>query len=516
LRIAFVSEQELLETYWNPGMSKIQLQYVTNLLTRKKGLIQQELSFFLLVENHSFAKNVDVVWAGEDGVWQTLPAMYHSSPERGKEYWQAKATFHRSSDKALPGNIQFALRYRFSGGEFWDNNSGQNYSSQANCGTRLADNYPLLNFGFEEALDDGQRFVPVTVAVNPSVHAEKVTVHWTTDDWKHTKTTRCYLKRSSTLGREENQEKSGAQVWKGLLNIGHAFRLQYSICCESADRVLWDNNFGRNYSAHRKPLKALILNLHCYQEENQDYKFSRIAKAINDLDVDIVCLQEVAEPWNDGKGDFELNSAKIINERLDSPYHLFTDWSHLGFDRYREGVAVLSKYPIAKHDSRYISNSDDPYNIHARKVVMAQIAVPFIGPVNFFSCHISWWDDGFPEQFENLRKWANAEHTRQIKGTMLCGDFNIKAGSRGYELVVDSNEYEDQFLAADSPEKFEKIFGDRRPHWQRYLLDDHRIDYIFMHKSSELKVTSGRVLFTEQDYGSVSDHNGYLMTFEPK
>jgi maltose 6'-phosphate phosphatase len=29
-------------------------------------------------------------------------------------------------------------------------------------------------------------------------------------------------------------------------------------------------------------------------------------------------------------------------------------------------------------------------------------------------------------------------------------------------------------------------------------------------------VTSGRVLFTDQDYGRVSDHFGYLMTYVPK
>ena len=493
-------------------MSKIQLVYVTNVITRKKAFNQQELSFFILVKNLSYAKKIDVFWAGEDGVWHTLPAMYHSTPQRDKEYWQVKTTYHPASDKALPGDIQFALRYQALGGEFWDNNQGLNYCSQANSGIKVADDYSVLNIGFEEGLDDGQKLVPITVAVNQSLHAEKVTVHWTTDDWKHTKIARCYLKRGRTLSRKDNEP----QVWKGLLNIGHAFRLQYRICCESADQILWDNNFGRNYSAKHRPLSVLILNLHCYQEDNQDYKFSQIAKAINQLDVDIVCFQEVAEPWNDGKGDWASNSANIINDRLESPYHLHTDWSHLGFDRYREGVAILSRYPIVNHDSRYVSDSENPYNIHARKVAMAQIAVPRIGLINFFSCHISWWNDGFSEQFENLCKWADSEHTGHIKSTMLCGDFNIKAGSRGYELVVDSNEYEDQFLAASSPEVFEEIFGNRRPHWQRYLVNDHRIDYIFMNKSSELRVTSGRVLFTEQDYGSVSDHIGYLMTFEPK
>ena len=496
-------------------MCKIQLLYVANEITRKIGFTQQDLSFFVLVENLAFFKQIDVVWAGEDGVWHTLPATHHSMSEHGKEHWNATATFHSEPDISLPGNIQFALRYQVSGKEYWDNNHNLNYRCQANSCIQQADHHSLLNIGFTRYLNDDQKLVPITVAVNHPLHAEKVSVHWTTDDWKHTNITQCYLNSSLALVRDEKTIPDGVQIWKARLIIGNAFRMQYSICCESENSVLWDNNAARNYSAGRKPLNVLVLNLHCYQERNQDYKFSQIAKAINELRVDVVCLQEVAENWNDAKGDWPSNSAKIINDRLEPPYHLHTDWSHLGFDRYREGVAILSRYPIARYDSRYVSNSSDPYNIHARKVVMAQIAVPCIGLINFFSAHISWWDDGFAEQFENLRGWAAANHNDQVKGTLLCGDFNIKAGSRGYELIVNSNEYEDQYLALKSPMVFEKIFHDKRSNWQHYLVDDHRIDYIFMKKSSGLRVTSGRVVFTKQEYGRVSDHEGYLMTFEP-
>jgi maltose 6'-phosphate phosphatase len=103
-----------------------------------------------------------------------------------------------------------------------------------------------------------------------------------------------------------------------------------------------------------------------------------------------------------------------------------------------------------------------------------------------------------------------------VKATLLCGDFNIAAGSEGYSLVVDLHQYDDQFLAANSPGVFDKIFKVNDPYWQDYLADDYRIDFIFMDKASELAVISASVLFTEQDYGRVSDHCGYLMAFEPK
>jgi maltose 6'-phosphate phosphatase len=132
-----------------------------------------------------------------------------------------------------------------------------------------------------------------------------------------------------------------------------------------------------------------------------------------------------------------------------------------------------------------------------------------------FSAHLSWIEDGFKDQFNRLSEWAESKQSDQVKATLLCGDFNIAAGSEGYSMVVDLHQYDDQFLAANSPGVFDKIFKVNDHHWQDYLADDYRIDFIFMHKTSELVVKSGAVLFTEQDYGRVSDHCGYLMTFEP-
>jgi hypothetical protein len=45
------------------------------------------------------------------------------------------------------------------------------------------------------------------------------------------------------------------------------------------------------------------------------------------------------------------------------------------------------------------------------------------------------------------------------------------------------------------------------------LAGDGRIDFVFMKKSSGLRVTAGRELFTDQSYGRVSDHTGYLLDF---
>lgn len=501
-------------------MDKIALVFASSVFSRKSSVTQQTLSFVVRVDNVAYDKRVDIEWAGEDDVWHSQAAAHHSRIDRHTEYWVARMTFPLTADHPLPGNVRFALRYRVSGAEYWDNNQGRNYSIDADSGILTGHDLALVNTQFAGTLADREKNLPIAVAVDRRLEAERVTIHWSGDNWAKTHQTPCRFTHNywdtESLSNARNPNQYGRQIWNSTLPINDAFRVQYKISCTTRNGVLWDDNFGQHYVAQRALLKVLILNLHCYQEENQDFKLSQIAKAIDEVDADIVCLQEVAELWNEGHGDWQSNTARIINERLKCPYYLVSDWSHLGFERYREGVAILSRHPIERSAARYVSTSHDPYSIHSRKVVMAQIRVPHAGSINVFSSHLSWWDDGFAEQFEALRRWSAEEHSGPTVATMLCGDFNIKAGSQGYRRVVESNEYDDQYLSANSPHVFRKIFEGGEPVWQHYLEKDHRIDYVFLRKGSRLVVTAGRTVFTERDYGRVSDHFGYLLTFAPR
>lgn len=501
-------------------MNEINLLYARNTIARKDPVVRQELVFLLLVDNLAFEKQVDVQWAGEDGVWRTLPASHHQTIDQDREYWLARASFELGANQSLPGNVEFAVRYRVAGAEYWDNHGGTNYSLEADSGILLADDRPLLNVEFDGQIADRQSVIPVVVAVDRRLEARKVTVHWSDDRWQTTRQAACRSRRNYWDGEyasnARNPNQYGCQVWEAALPVGEAYRVDYRISCEAPRPVADDDNFGRHHFARRRPLAVLILNLHCCQEENQDQKLSQIARAIDELDVDIVCLQEVAELWNGGRGDWQTNTARIINARLRSPYHLVTDWSHLGFERFREGVAVLSRHPVERHEARYVSESRDPYSIHSRKVVMARVLVPWLGPINVFSSHLSWWEDGFAEQFANLRAWAADQHGREVRASLLCGDFNIKAGARGYQLVAASTEYEDQYLAVRSPQTFARVFASGEAGWEALLDDDQRIDYVFLRTGSDLRAISARELFTADDYGTVSDHPGYLVTFEPR
>ncbi len=506
-------------------MNEIQLLYVENIISRKRGAIQQSLTFCLYVRNLAYEKQVEVRWAGEDGAWETLPAAYVAPSGDNGEIWVARISRQASPTESLPGNIEFACGLRVGSTEYWaksergpQGGSLNNFRSEADSGIQLGPGLRILHTGYVPRLEDDQKTLTIDVAVSASLHAQDVCVDWSDDGWRTKRTAPCFLARDhwdkTQQSNARNPNQYGVQIWTARLRIRDAFRVEYAVSCTSRHGERWDSNRGLNYTARHADLKVLTLNLHCYQEENQDYKLSQIARAINELGIDLICFQEVAENWNGGQGDWSSNTARIIAERLDRPYHLFVDWTHLGFERYRESVAILSRFPIRHQEGRYVSASQDVYSIHARKAVLAQVDIPSIGPVNVFSTHLSWWQDGFAQQFDALAAWANGRHASGAAATIICGDFNSKAGSEGYAHVVRTTDYEDQFLKQTNRKVFDRIFPKRAADWADSLRDDHRIDYIWVKRGSRLKPVAARRLFLDTDYGRVSDHEGFMVTFE--
>lgn len=486
-------------------MAHVRVVAAENTISRTRNGTRQILNFWLQIDNQAYHKRVDVCWSGEEGQWHWLPARFQYQQADGREYWKASLVVSGRSGRRLPGPVRFAVRLSLNEFEHWDNNNGLDHQLPTGIGVRLFGNVPLHHLLLAQELSEGQHYLPIQLAIDVSLQATQVEIHWTSDNWRHRTQIRCHRRRSPL--------KANSQIWSTRLDVSKAFAIEYCVCIHGRAGVLWDNNGGQNFRLARRPLSLMILNLHCYQEAEQSRKFRQIAKAIDDHAVDVVCFQEVAENWNDGHGDWASNSANLINQQLKNPMHLHWDWSHLGFDRYREGVAILSRHPLHHGQARYVSDSHDAYSIHSRKVVMAQIDLAYFGKLNVFSAHLSWWEDGFSQQFRRLSEWAASVQGEAT--TLLCGDFNIAAGSIGYQQVVSDGQYEDQYLAVNHQGLFEQIFRVNDAHWRDLLSDDYRIDYVFMNKQASLRARTAKVLFTDQDYGSVSDHCGYLLTFEP-
>ena len=152
-------------------MKAVQLLQAVNTISRYKNQLQQELAFVMLIENLAYHKLVEVHWAGEDGVWHTLRADYHSSTGTNREVWRAQATFNSSDDASLPGDVEFALRYRVLGEEYWDKNDLSNYFSNADSGVLLDKSAPVAPGGFQSHSAGG--------ATSLSCHGRRTSLHAT-------------------------------------------------------------------------------------------------------------------------------------------------------------------------------------------------------------------------------------------------------------------------------------------------------------------------------------------------
>ncbi len=501
-------------------MAAIQLIHVQNTISREKRLPRQQLSFLFIVENLHYDKQVEVIWTDEAGEEHLLNAQYQHTQGDGSEQWLAQTEIILSETQALPGNIQFVLHAMMGAEHYWDDNQGFQYQAQADSGYQLAPTLSFWNHNPPRQLTETDQQLGLTFMLNNLLQSRSVTVYWSIDNWVQTQQIDCVKAldywNTDCKSNARNPNQYGTEVWTASLPVEDAFRVEYCVCCDTDLGKHWFNNDGKNYQLSRQPLKVMILNLHCYQEEQQDSKFSLIARAIEEQEVDVVCFQEVAEYWNEGRGDWPSNSANIINQRLKTPFYLYADWAHLGFEKYREGVAILSRFPLQQQASRYVSASEDAFDIHSRKVVMGQLDMPFFGRLNLYSAHLSWWEDGFEQQFSTLHEWVESIGNSDQASSLLCGDFNVANGSQGYQLVVQQYGYRDQYLQANQQGLTEQEYRVDDAHWSHLQADDYRIDFIFMQPHSRLKVIAAQTLFTEQDYGRVSDHCGYVMTFEPK
>lgn len=499
-------------------MHPVRFIYVKNIVTRTVNGTFQEISFALRARNLGFGKRVSVHWCGEDGAWRVAPAEYRCALSGGDEAWVAELAMPLTMESSIPGNIRFAACLENDGESHWDSQFGGNYRSDADSGVIVFEPVDARVVGCSPHLPAGLVSLPLEVAVRQEAGPQAVTVHWSTDGWNTSHRAQAYYRRDhwdrSVGSNARNPNRYGWEVWVARIPLQHAYRVDFAVECRTRRGVVWDNHDGLNYRAQRGTLKAMTLNLHTYQESDQYRKFTQVARAIAELGVDVVCLQEVGENWNNGAGDWASNAARIINDQLPRPYHLHTDWSHLGFDRYREGVAILSRHPFVYTDSGYVSDSADPFDIHSRKIVMAQVRVPYMGLVNVFSAHLSWPTDGFYPQFERLQRWAEGRQSPEVAGTLLCGDFNIAADSEAFRHIVDTGAFEEQFLKILKPGEFHRVFRDRRGDPMHVLAGDGRIDFVWLNTGSRLRAIAAEELFTPGRYGRVSDHTGYVVEFE--
>ncbi|MEN9692940.1 MAG: hypothetical protein RLZZ330_584 [Actinomycetota bacterium] len=263
-------------------------------------------------------------------------------------------------------------------------------------------------------------------------------------------------------------------------------------------------------------LRLLSLNLHCYQEVNQLEKFQLIAKAIYENSIDVIFFQEAAQHKDSSvieiRNGIEIkadNAIKLIRDELSllgSKYEFLWDWSHYGWDVWEEGVGILSKLPLVFQSANYITKSSSQEFWLSRKVLEVQIDINGL-PINLVSVHTGFWNDNeesYENQIENL-----LELNRQDTPVLFAGDFNVEAGTPGYEYIMQRSNFRDLDLEVNQDGMFNPTIGGVIDGWPEVDGKSKRIDYLFTTSNNVICKKVNRI-FTEENYGEVSDHYGLL------
>jgi len=258
-------------------------------------------------------------------------------------------------------------------------------------------------------------------------------------------------------------------------------------------------------------MNLLTLNCHSWQEANQIRKLRIIAKTIYDNDYDVVALQEVSQLISSDTlyGNIHKDNTafliKVFLEELSSrEYYFAWDICHIGFDKYEEGVAILSKHPIVSEDSFIVSSATTRDNWKTRKLICARIKINS-QLYDFYSVHLGWWDDSedkFSSQIDKLLDFKNDEVPY-----FLMGDFNNDAfiTDEGYDYCLSKNLY-DTFLLAQRKDNGVTIEGEIHGWEGRSENKGHRIDWILTNRN--INVISSKCIFNGENKPFVSDHHG--------
>ncbi len=276
-------------------------------------------------------------------------------------------------------------------------------------------------------------------------------------------------------------------------------------------------------------LSLLTLNLHTYQQHQHhccyetmhrhEREVQIIAEAIARLQVDVICFQEVGEYMHDPitypYGESPSNMAYRICSRLRRwglCYHIHQDWSHIGFYRWREGTAIMSRYPMYHNYSAYVSNDHRKDNYMSRNITVSCVDVPWFGLLHIANVHLSWAHHGFFEEFPRVKQLIDSRRHFGAKADLIIGDFNAPAGDAAYNHIVGGGEYVDQFFELHPHRFYEPSFRGQIDGWK--YSPPKRIDHIFKRNGHPMRVRAMDLIFNDDFYPTVSDHFGYLARFE--
>ncbi|GIM29232.1 endonuclease [Clostridium polyendosporum] len=256
-------------------------------------------------------------------------------------------------------------------------------------------------------------------------------------------------------------------------------------------------------------MKFLTLNCHSWLEDNQEEKIKIIAKTIKEKNYDVIALQEVNQHIEGnlvcGKVNDRNFALVLLNELKQlgcSEYKMLWDYSHIAYGIYEEGISIITKHQIEEGHSFFVSRSKDKAFWKCRKVLGASIKINE-EIIDFYSCHLGWWQDDEESFTEQVDKLLN--DTKKDRLTFLMGDFNNNAFVRneGYDYLIKKGMY-DTFSIARERDCGVTVKG-KIAGWDLNE-NDLRIDLILANQKVDVKYS--KVIFNNINEPIVSDHYG--------
>lgn len=269
-------------------------------------------------------------------------------------------------------------------------------------------------------------------------------------------------------------------------------------------------------------MKLLTLNVHAWLEVDQMKKLDQLIDRLVEANYDVIAFQEINQAildptiqttsYIEPKSDplkipvKKSNFANLIVERLRQKgldYYWTWTASHVGYDIFDEGLAILSKEPL--NASGYLLSNDYEYSdIGRRNALVADIEIAD-GLYTVVNVHLSWWETKGELYFQ--REWDELLKRIPNNRLIIMGDFNNEAEKpkTGYQYIQETAPFlNDSYNVADRVEGKNTMSG-KIDGWAN-TTDGKRIDYIFV--SNDLHIKQHKVVFDGINSPLVSDHFG--------
>ncbi|WP_018449712.1 endonuclease/exonuclease/phosphatase family protein [Leptotrichia shahii] len=262
-------------------------------------------------------------------------------------------------------------------------------------------------------------------------------------------------------------------------------------------------------------MKILTVNVHAWLEENQMEKIDILARTIAEKQYDVIAMQEVNQLMNNKiifddirEGNYAWVLLETLQKYTDTDYYLHWSNSHIGFGKYNEGVAVITRHKIKAEDEFYCTFAQSVRTISARRIV--SITINYEGQdIEFYSCHMNLPNCETEDMGKNIQTILNRTQNNNLK--ILMGDFNTDAigNKKDYENILAQGLFDTYTMAE---KKDNGITVDKNIHGWDNDKAQKRLDYIFSNK--KLKVKESKVIFNNKNKEIVSDHFGIEVKIE--